>query len=161
MPRSCTVCAHADKEGIDAALVAGEALRDIAGRHGVSKSALERHKADHLPASLAKAKHAAEIAHGDNLLDQVRSLQVRTHALLDKAGGAGDLNNALKAIGQARSNLELLAKLLGELSDAPTVNVTVSPEWISVCTVIIAALAPFPDARASVAERLLALEPRR
>ena len=72
MPRRCTVCDHRERDKIDAALVSGAPLRDIAGRHGVSKSALERHKGAHLPPHLAKARAAEEVAGADALLLQVR-----------------------------------------------------------------------------------------
>jgi hypothetical protein len=160
MPRTCTVCTHPDRGAIDAALVAGEPYRSIARRCGVSAPATYRHQQEHIPVALSKAKEAAVVAHADGLLEQVRDLQGKALGILGKAEAAGDLRVALGAIREARGNLELLAKLMGELSDAPQVNVMVSPEWISVRTVIVAALAPFPDARAAVAERLLALEGR-
>jgi hypothetical protein len=42
-------------------------------------------------------------------------LQNRALSILDRADESGDLRTALSAIREARSNLELLAKLLGEL----------------------------------------------
>jgi transposase-like protein len=158
MPRPCTVCAHSDLDAIDAALVAGGSLRDIARRFGLSKDAVARHRDEHLPAALTEARDAEDAARADDLLAQVRQLQVRAHRILDRAEQTGDLRTALGAIREARGNLELLAKLLGELNDQPTVNVMVSPEWVSIRTVIIAALGPYPEARAAVADRLLALE---
>jgi hypothetical protein len=133
-------------------------LRDIAGQHGVSKSALERHKAGHLPAHLAKAKEAGEVARADDLLSQVRHLQDRTLAILTTSEDAGELRTALAAIREARGNLELLAKLLGELDDAPKVNILVSAEWVAVRTSMMEALSPYPEARTAVAEALLVLK---
>jgi hypothetical protein len=66
----------------------------------------------------------------------------------------------LKTAAQLQNQTELLAKLLGELNDAPQVNVTISPEWQTVRAVLLAALAPYPDARTAVAARLLALNGR-
>jgi hypothetical protein len=158
MPRRCTVCAHQARAMIDAALISGAPLRDIAGRHGVSKSSLERHKADHLPTHLAKAKDAGEVARAEDLLSQLCHLQGRTLKILESAEATGELRVALGAIGQARGNLELLAKLLGKLSDQPYVNVLVSAEWVQVRTAVVRALEPFPEARTAVAERLKELE---
>jgi len=42
--RTCTICGHRLRESIEAALVRGTSLRDIAGRFGTSKSAIERHQ---------------------------------------------------------------------------------------------------------------------
>ena len=56
MPRTCTVCTHADRPEIDQALLTGQPLRDIAGRVGTSRSALLRHKKADIPTTVAKAK---------------------------------------------------------------------------------------------------------
>jgi hypothetical protein len=78
MARTCTVCAHPERRAIDRELVTGSLVnRDIAGRYALSKSAVWRHGAEHLPEVLAKAHEAAEAAQGDVLLSQVRQLQGR------------------------------------------------------------------------------------
>jgi hypothetical protein len=43
MPRTCTICRNNERQAIDSALVPGEALRTIADRWSVSKTALIRH----------------------------------------------------------------------------------------------------------------------
>jgi len=158
MPRACTICTHADLHTIDRALVAGEALRSISDRFTVSKTALIRHKDAHLPATLTKAREAEEVVRAGELLSQVRELQGRTLSILTVSEETGDLRTALVAIREARGNLELLAKLLGELNDSPTVNVLVSPLWVEIRTVLLETLGPYSEARSAVAERLLELE---
>jgi hypothetical protein len=151
MPRRCSVCTHPDRENIDEALVGATAISAIAAKYrDISEDALGRHKANHLPAKLVMAEKAKEVAQADNLLEQVRDLQGRALAILDQAEMSGDLRTALGAIREARGNLELLAKLLGELSDAPQVNLTVSPEWLQIRAVIVTALEPHPDAKNNV-----------
>jgi len=151
MPQVCTICSHEDRREIDRALVGGtETLRTIADQRSVSKTALIRHKDEHLPAKLVMAQAAEEVAQADDLLDQVRDLQGRALAILDKAEEAGELRTALGAIREARGNLELLAKLLGELDDRPQVNLLVSPEWLELRAVIVGALEPHPEARGAV-----------
>ncbi|HEY3288496.1 MAG TPA: hypothetical protein VGK87_00060 [Anaerolineae bacterium] len=86
-------------------------------------------------------------------MDQLRSLQCKTLDILSKAEQEGDLRVAVAAIAQARGNLELFAKLLGELSET-TVNVLVSPQWIELRSVILNAVEPFPDARLALVEAL-------
>ena len=151
MPRRCTVCSHPEVEAIDQALVSGEPYRSVANRYeSLSQASVQRHQENHIPATLAKAKDAGEVAHADNLLDQVGDLQRRALAILGKAEEAGELRTALSAIREARGNLELLAKLLGELDERPVVNLNVSPEWLQLRAVIVGALEPHPDARESV-----------
>ena len=72
--RTCLTCRNEAREAIDKALVAGEPLRDIAGRTGLSKSSLDRHKKDHLSNTLVAAAQSRDLAHGSKLLDQVQGL---------------------------------------------------------------------------------------
>ena len=150
MPRRCAVCSHADKKAIDEALVGGVAFPALVAKYRVSKDSLSRHRANHLPAKLVMAEKAAEVAEADTLLDQVKNLQGRAYAILDKAEEAGELRTALSAIREARGNLELLAKLLGELDERPVVNLNVSPEWLELRALIVTALEPHPAALSAV-----------
>jgi transposase-like protein len=150
MPRSCTVCEHPEREAIECALVGGASNRSVASLYDVSEAAMRRHKGNHLPAKLVMAQAAEEVAEADSLLDQVQDLQGRALAILDKAETAGDLRTALGAIREARGNLELLAKLLGELDERPVVNLTISPEWLELRAVIVGALEPHPEALSAV-----------
>jgi hypothetical protein len=155
MPRRCSVCTHPDRENIDEALVGATAISAISAKYrDISEDALGRHKANHLPAKLVMAEKAKEVAQADSLLDQVRDLQGRALAILDQAEMSGDLRTALGAIREARGNLELLAKLLGEISDAPQVNLNVSPEWLQIRAVIVTALDSHPEAKNSVLSAL-------
>ncbi len=159
MSRTCTVCTHIDREAIDKALVDGDAVRAVASRYvPLSKTALQRHKDEHLPHSLVKAQAAQEVAHADSLLDQVQSIQGRTLAILTAAETSKDGRLALGAIREARSNLEMLAKLTGELDERAQVNVLLAPEWLMVRATLLTALAPYPDARLAVAAALGAVE---
>jgi len=150
MPRSCTVCNHPDREEIDRALIGGEANTHLSSVFAVSEQALRRHKGSHLPARLVMAEKAEEVAQADDLLDQLKDLQRRTLAILEAAETTNQHRTALSAIREARSNLELLAKLLGELDERPTVNVLVSPQWLELRAVIVGALEPHPEARDAV-----------
>ncbi len=155
MPRSCTVCEHPEREAIDRALVGDSSNLSVSSLFGVSESAVRRHKANHLPAKLVMAQAAEEVAQADDLLGQMQDLQARTLAILEAAEDTSQHRTALSAIREARSNLELLAKLLGELDERPQVNVLISP---TVQTAIIAALGPYPEARLAVAGALEELE---
>ena len=154
MPRVCTICTHESAPEIDRALLDGEPYRSIARRYGASPSAVLRHR-EHLPSQLVKARDAEEITQADTLLEQVRSLQTRALSILDRADESGDLKTALAAIREARSNLELLGKLAGELQQEGTVNVTVSPEWLTLRAVVISALQPYPAAAQAVSKALI------
>ncbi len=140
MPRVCTICTHKARAKIDKALVERERFRTIADQFGVSKTALLRHHDDHLPAALVKAQDATEAAQADALLAQVVDLRDKALDVLDTGQGSADLRAAIGAIREARGCVELLAKLAGQLKDAPTVNILVSSEWQGLQAVILQAL---------------------
>jgi hypothetical protein len=158
MPRRCTVCDHLERHGIDEALVTGAPYRSVAKQFTLSESSVYRHKTEHLPAHLLKAREVEEVARADDLLEQVRDLQTRAFDILERAEKTGDLRTALAAISQARGNLELLGKLAGELDDRPVVNVLLSPQWVVIRTTMLEALSAYPEARSAVSGRLLKLE---
>jgi transposase-like protein len=160
MPRMCTVCAHSERASIEAALVSGAAYRDIARQHHVSKDALMRHKADHIPAAIAKSQEAKEEAQALDVVRQLKAINGTAIAILADARRRRDDDTALRAMDRIHKQLELQAKLLGELSEAPTVNVILTPEWVTFRTTLVAALAPFPEARAAASAALLAAERR-
>jgi hypothetical protein len=153
MPRKCSVCHHSERDEIDQALVDGNSLRDIAERFFLSVTALQRHSVKHLPVLLSQAAQAEEMTRAEDLLTQVRDLRTRTLVILARAEAAGDLRTALMAIAQARGNLELLARLMGELQvQQNTVNVLITdPNWLKLRSGILQALEPWPEARLAVA----------
>lgn len=127
-----------------------------------------RHKSDHLPAVMVKSEEAKEITRADDLIGQLKEITARTDRLytiadgiIGKAAKSEDWRTALMAVREAtnankeaRSNLELLGELLGELNRQPTVNIYLSQEWHELRTVIVQTLAPYPDARAALARTL-------
>lgn len=137
MPRSCPICDHEDLDEINAALASNERIRTIAERWSVRKTALMRHRNEHLPYSAieakeaeakeaeakeAEAREAEEDALGDDLLDQVRDLQERALATLEEAEEAEELNAALRAIREVKSDLELMTDPLNELDERSVDN---------------------------------------
>jgi len=69
-----------------------------------------------------------KIANGKlNTISQLFMINKETLEILEEAKVAGDLKTALKAIERVEKQLELQAKLLGDIKDAPTtivINVT-------------------------------------
>ena len=236
MPRTCSICTHPERHAIDKALVAGEAFRNIAQRFGTSTGALHRHKAEHLPRLLARARRD-EDRHAEALVAQQGDQEARDEAaavdvmaelrhclarvrkvydacdewltdpadpsrytlapraeevqvvytesgadgtprrrkaplseLLARLEGGGahavgwEVRHAdprdlvLRTDRRLQGQLELIAKLLGELDERPQINVLLTPEWARVRGVLVEALAPFPEARAAAAAALVAAE---
>ena len=124
---SCSVCTHRDSEKINEDILKGVANRRIASLYGVTETAVRRHK-KHLPADIAKARGAAEIAKADVLLDQIRTGEGRAERLYAAAEQIllraleEEPRTALQAIrvavdvmGEARQYMQLRGEVTGEL----------------------------------------------
>src|SRR5512135_2510393 len=98
MSRRCSICEHPDRQRIEEALVAGQSLRDIAGRFGVYTSSLGRHKLAHLPELLSKSEEAKEELRGGAIFREIRELKKKAEHLTKMAEEEGDLRAALKGI---------------------------------------------------------------
>ncbi len=158
MPQPCTICTHAERAAIDRALVAEVPLRDIAGQHGLSKSAVDRHKAEHLPAHMVRAKEQEDVRSAIDVVKQLKAINAATIAILQEARASKQHTVALMAIDRVQRQIELQAKLLGELQQEGSVNITINPQWVTIRAVLFSALQPWPEARAAVAAALLEVD---
>lgn len=157
MGRTCSVCGHQDRAAIDAALVSGAPLRDIALQNGVGHMALQRHK-EHIPAAITQAAEAKAEAQALDVVKQLKAINATAVAILAEARALGDRDTALKAMDRIHRQIELQAKLLGDIQEGTTVNIVLSPQWITLRTVIVRALVPYPEARVAVAAALARVE---
>lgn len=158
MDKRCTVCAHEARDAINEALVSGTRQCELVARYGLSKHAISRHSLHHIPAKLAKAREAMEVAEADNLLGLVLEHQATARRIAKDAEATGEKRTVLLAVRELLRIVELQAKLAGQLSDGPTVNVVLAPQWLEVRNAMLVALSPYPEARTAVAARLLELE---
>jgi hypothetical protein len=158
MPRVCTVCVHKDCEAIDKALVAGGSAREISALFRVSPDAVQRHKTEHMAEMLRKARGVATDTQALDVVTQLKAINGASLHILQEARQGKDPQTALKAIDRIQRQIELQAKLLGQLDDRPVVNVLLASEWLQVRAVLLQALAPYPEARVAVAGRLALLE---
>jgi hypothetical protein len=117
MPRICTICTHPERAAIDAAIAAGEPNRRIAPRYQLEETAIRRHKVSHLAEKLTKAMERRDIAEGDSLLDRLHQVTVETQTVLAEARAAKDHELVLRCIARLEKQIELEARLLGELKE--------------------------------------------
>ena len=153
------MCAHPARPKLDVLIASGESLRTIADDAGVSKSALWRHRA-HIPAQLAEASKAADVASADTTLVRIGQLEARAHKLLDKAERKGDLKASAAFVRELRSLCELLARVRGELREHATTNTTVNVLAITSSLpfqAVLRVLERHPTAHAEVLRELQAL----
>jgi hypothetical protein len=152
--RRCTVCDHPRLREITSELMARRSYRQIQSKFKISKSALDRHVARHIPQALrkltAELTTAAEV--GESVLTQMGKLNARALRILEQAEAAEDRGIALQAIRECRRNLELIARLTGELAPGAVTGAAAGPLQVTVQYVERQALAvvaptalPLPD----------------
>jgi hypothetical protein len=156
VPRACTVCSHEKRYDIEERLATRQGTyRGIARTYGVSEDAVSRHVASgHVGQLLALAADAERAARADTLLDRIEALQSRTLAILEASLETNEHRTALAAIREARGNLELIGEVTKELNRAPTLNLSLHPEYVQARTLIVQALGPYPEAREAVVKAL-------
>jgi hypothetical protein len=158
MGRPCTVCTHPSRQAIDKALIGGASMGEIAAKFRVTADAAGRHNAAHLPVRLVKAAETEDLKQALDVLVQLKAINAAALQILGDARRRGDPDIALKAIDRIFRQIELQAKLLGELDDRPQVNILVAPEWLQIRAALLMALAPYGDAKAAVAQALTRLD---
>lgn len=154
----CKVCRHPDINEINEKLVSGISPREMAEKYNLNYMSLYRHKESHLPLTLIKAQKLQEQNAADDLLDRVESIYNKAWDLMTKAEAKGSFQPAVGALREARSCLELIGKLVGELKTGSTVNIHYNPQWVELRGTIFSALEDFPEARLKLAERLSEVE---
>ena len=105
--RRCSVCAHKNRKEIDRELIQGIPYRKVAKKFGFANSTLQYHqRAGHIPACIAKAEEAKQIAKGADLLKWTRGLLGKSISYMDQAEATGDLRTAISAVREARGCVE-------------------------------------------------------
>jgi hypothetical protein len=117
MPKQCSICAHPELQSINKLLVDNASSnRVIARQFSVGHDAVQRHRQNHLAASLVKAREVEKAADATTLLQQVQELLQQARRLTDAAEHAKDLRTALTGCRAIGSVLELLGKVSGQLT---------------------------------------------
>lgn len=153
---ACSICSHEDQQEIDRAL----ALRDVTQAKvsrelKISKTSVHRHFHNHLMPMLGDLLRRHRDAEGLDILSELQGLYIdlrdRYQAIIDLA----DRQAIPRYHNELRKDLELLARISGELESARIqIDVTQTAQYVEVNQVVIQALRPFPDARLAVAAAL-------
>ena len=137
--RTCTVCQHPELRAITADLMARVPYRTIERRYSVSRSAIDRHVTQHVSKALRQLAAAEKLADAatvaEPVLGEMRKLNSRALRILADAETSADRTTALHAIRECRRNLELIAKLTGELDpraagETPGGSLTVVVQYV-------------------------------
>jgi hypothetical protein len=168
---ACSVCSHRELAQIDTALARGVSVPAIARRFKLGIHSLYRHGRAHLPPQLRASLLAGPDLEGidldklketesQSLLANLVSLRHRLFASLDIAEEFGDAGMVTRVASALHSNLELTARLLGDLGIGSTnvTNILIAPQYIEMRVALVQALSAFPEARLAVAQALHQIE---
>jgi hypothetical protein len=171
MPRHCTICEHQERASIELGLANHTGVMALSRQHNVSKKALERHRANHMPAALkAELMTKGRMSpidlenlrrtESEGILQNLVVQRARLYRNLDLAETSGDFGLAVRMHMALSRNIELTAKLLGDLKTGhQTVNnILVMPAYHQMRVALVKALQQFPDAKAAVIKVLQTIE---
>ncbi len=113
----CTICRHPQAADIDAGLLGGTPIRTVAGTYGLSRSAVGRHRVNHLSAEAITDPpqtedvrplqiidvHKALTALADRL-EKVVEQAARTRKATAAVGATRELRQTLQAIAEVQAN---------------------------------------------------------
>jgi hypothetical protein len=168
----CKVCEHPDRASIELGLANKVPIRVLGKRYGLSADSVWRHGQRHMSAELhgqlmtrgrmtPADLENLRLTESEGVLQHLVAVRGRLYGLMDAATLQDDYRGAAAIGNQIGRNLELTAKLLGDIRTG-TVNVTQNvlllPEFHQLRTTIMQALRQHPEARASVASALRQLE---
>jgi hypothetical protein len=153
------------------ALARGVSAGALARRYKLGTDSLYRHARNHLPpqlrASLLAGPDLAGVdldtlkeTESQSLLANLVALRHRLFAALDTAEEYNDAGMLTRVSSQIHANLELVARILGDLGVGNTtnVNVLIMPQYVELRVALVQALASFPEAKQAVAAVLYQLE---
>jgi hypothetical protein len=120
-----------------------------------NKATVSRHMRNCFPKKVAEwVKPEATKEETLNVVNALTSSHAKTLEILHDSLAEGDRRTALMALQTEIKQLELNAKLTGQLNDAPQVNFLLNPEFVKLKQILIKTLEPFPDARVRLSEAL-------
>jgi hypothetical protein len=169
----CLGCAHRERTRIERSLAAGASLRATAKKFTISYHSLRRHWLGHVSREQRAAYVAGSGISRDQLeelvadtdlsiLDHLRIIRARLYVGFDAVSDADDRVNLDRLAGRLHENLALSAKLTGELQRGPLFNIQnnlmVNPDYSRAIARIVAAVAPYAEARSAVITALRELD---
>lgn len=155
MPKPCTICEDPRRDEFDRRARIEDNIAKIAQDFALSYDALYRHvKANHHIREVTAIPTSAELSTSEDIYKEIEKWHDEAKDLQRTAKANGDIKTALLGLEKALKCLELMAKIHGQISDAPQINVLVLPEWLVLRGRIVAALRPYPDALEAVRDAL-------
>jgi hypothetical protein len=129
----CIVCANPDKVRIELLLAGGASQKSVGRKFGISKDSVWRHWTRHVD-----AQHRARLIMGPvqihalsaqvaeentSVLENLRIIRAGLYQQYDAALEAGDRTTGALLAGKLHQNLQIAARISGELASSPLVQI--------------------------------------
>jgi hypothetical protein len=169
----CQGCNHAERVRIERFLAAGASIKGAARKFAIDYHTLRRHWRNHVSAEARAAYIAGTGATKDQLeeivadeslglIDHYRIVRGALYKGFSAASELGDGNSLALLAARLHENFRDCGRLTGELQRGPLLNiqnnVLVNPDYSRALARIVAAVAPYPDAREAVIAALRDLD---
>lgn len=185
----CKICTHDQRGDIERDMIQGKADTVVAKAYGAAAQTIGKHRRLCIPQTLAKARYAEDVKHGDWIVRESRFLYSRARGVIEKSDAdqdaeikritkgmkladrekiikaaeamAGNRAEVLNAIRTAKPVLEMMAKLSGQLQEQVTINLASSPDYRALKDGLLGALKDHKPAWLDVSDFLLDFEAER
>jgi hypothetical protein len=171
-PGGCAVCKFERRHAVDLALTYGQSARSVAEQFELPYDAVIRHKDRHLNAamraSILTASKPSEVdvealtkQEAQGLLAHLVAMRARLSAHAQACAAIGDHKGAIQAERVVLADLELTAKLVGQLiqrSEVAHVHLTLQPSYLKMRAALVAVLRDYPEVAVKVAAALAEIE---
>jgi len=156
MAKPCAFCIHKDRGKLEKALLERKKTQEeVASIIGVSRSRISEHLSNHLKKDVREAIAKKEgIQSGLNVTKQLMEINKVARVIIKEALDQGDGRLTLKAIERVEKQLELQAKLLGDIPSGTQVQIIQSPQFVEFKTLILGVLDGYPEVKVEVIEKL-------
>ena len=156
MPKPCRFCNHADRQSLEKGILQQTITQQgVADILGVNRSSVSRHMRDHVQKAVAEAiSQDKELEDGLNVTRQLIEINQAAREILSEARAKGDNYMALAAIARVEKQLELQAKLLGDIATGINIQIIQSPQFVEFKTLILDILNDYPDVKTQVVDSL-------
>jgi hypothetical protein len=155
----CSFCLHPQRQEFERKIASKElSMSKAAQLMDSNKATVSRHMRNCFPKKVAEwVKPEASKEETLNVVNALIESHDTTLKILKDSLDEGDRRTALMALQTEIKQLELTAKLTGQLNEAPQVNLLMNPEFMKLKQIIVKELAPYPEARVALSDALDAL----
>ena len=125
MPRPCLVCNSPARAAIEALILAGERHTEIGRQFGIERRSITRHKANHMDKAIAYHQNdeIEPLGASGTVEERLDALLRKAEHLLMKAERGSSLDTQIRALAECRKQVELLAKVIGDIRSDVTVQI--------------------------------------